>query len=205
MTTSPGAVNVIYRNLPLAGVRLFAGLFSPIRRWKTGRGGVAMTGWQEQVAENARRYGELNERLARTTATETSRDGVVRVTVAADGSVAELVLAEPRQPLPMAELATQIMGCLHRARARIPDLLAKAMAETVGHGEGTDLVLADARTRFPPAPPEPVVRGPEVVEEMRIGAAPREERPPVAPRVRRRDDRDGRDDGWNERPILEDV
>jgi hypothetical protein len=161
-----------------------------------------MTGWQEQVAENARRYGELNERLAATTATETSRDGVVRVTVAADGAVVDLVLDEPGRPLPMAELATQIMACLSRARARIPDLIATAMAETVGRDESTDLVLADARTRFPPAPPEAVPDRPELVEEMRIGAAPREERAPVTPRVRRRDDRD---DGWHDRPILEDV
>jgi DNA-binding protein YbaB len=160
-----------------------------------------MTGWQEQIADNARRYGALSERLARTSATETSRDGVVRVTVSADGSLTELVLAEPRQPLPMHDLAAQIMGCVQRARARIPDLIAQAMADTVGHDESTDLVLADARTRFPPAPAEPAMR--DVVEEMRIGAAPREE--PVAPRLRRRAGRDDRNDGWDERPILEDV
>ena len=161
-----------------------------------------MTGWQEQVAEDARRYGELNERLARTSATETSANGVVRVTVSADGAITDLVLEEPRQPLPMAELSALIMGCVRRARARLPDLIAQAMAETVGRDESTDLVLADARTRFPPAPAEPVHRGQDVVEEMRIGAAARVERPPAPPRVRRRDDRD---DGWNERPILEDV
>ena len=161
-----------------------------------------MTGWQEQVAENARRHSELSERLARTSVTETSRDGMVRVTVAADGSLTDLVLAEPGRPVPMAELATRIMGCVRRARARIPDLIAQAMTETVGRDESTDLVLADARTRFPPAPAEPVVRGPDVVEEMRIGSAPRAERPPAVPRVRRRDDRD---DGWHDRPILEDV
>lgn len=161
-----------------------------------------MTGWQEQVADSARRYGELSERLARTTVTETSRDGVVQVTVSADGAITDLVLEEPRQPMSMPELAAQIMGCLQRARARIPDLIAKAMAETVGQNESTDLVVADARTRFPPAPPEPAVQRADVVEEMRIGAAPREERPRAAPRARRRDDRD---DGWDERPILEDV
>jgi DNA-binding protein YbaB len=152
-----------------------------------------MTGWEEQVADNARRYGELSDRLARTTATETSQDGAVRVTVAADGSITDLALES------MPELAAQIMACVRRARARIPDLMAQAMAETVGQDESTDLVLAQARTRFPP---EPVEQRPDLVEEMRIGAAPREERPRATPRARRRDDRD---DGWDERPILEDV
>lgn len=112
-----------------------------------------MTGWQEQVAENARRYGELNERLAGATATETA--GVARVTVSSDGSITELVLDEPREPMSMDELAEQIMTGVRRARARIPDLIARAMAETVGQDEGTDLVLADARKRFPEPPPEP--------------------------------------------------
>lgn len=163
-----------------------------------------MTGWQEQVAENARRYGELNERVAGASATETSRDGVVRVTVAANGSITELVLEEPRQPLSMPELAGQIMACVRRAQARIPDLIAQAMSETVGQNESTELVLADARKRYPEPPPEPVEHRRDVVEEMRIGAAPREEPPPVRPRIQRRD-RDDRDDGWNERGVLEDV
>ncbi len=143
-----------------------------------------MTGWQEQVADNARRYEVLSERLTRTTATETSRDGVVRVTVSADGDITDLVLEEPRQPMSMPELAAQIMGCVRRARARIPDLIAQAMTDTVGRNEGTDLVLADARTRFPPVPAEAVEQRPDVVEEMRIGAAPREERPRAAIRCR---------------------
>jgi hypothetical protein len=42
MTGARCAVNVIYRKVPLAAVRLFAGLFSPIRRWKTGVG----EGWR---------------------------------------------------------------------------------------------------------------------------------------------------------------
>jgi hypothetical protein len=136
MTTPPSMVNGIYRNLPLPGVRLFAGLFSPARR----------EDWSRKVTD----------------------DGVVRVTVGADGSLVELVLAEPRQPVAMSELATRIMGCVSRARARIPDLIAHAMTETVGHDEGTDVVLADARNRFPPAPPEPTAGGHEVVEEMRM-------------------------------------
>lgn len=161
-----------------------------------------MTGWQEQVAENARRYGELRERLSRASVTETSRDGVVRVTVSADGSLTDLALAARGQPPPLPELAEQIMTCVHRARARIPDLVARAMAETVGTGdEAADLVLADAHRRFPAPSGEP--ERDDLVEEVRIGAAPSVE-PPRA-RVRRPPVRRDADDGWDERPVLRDV
>ena len=102
------------------------------------------------------------------------------------------------------ELAAQIMGCVRRARAQLPDLIERAMAETVGHADGAEVVIADARRRFPAPPPEPEKPRHDVVEEVRIGAAQADEprRPPVQRRVHRPDDRD---DGWNERPILEDI
>ncbi|WP_439657203.1 YbaB/EbfC family nucleoid-associated protein [Lentzea sp. HUAS TT2] len=160
-----------------------------------------MSGWQEQVADTARRYGELDARLARTTVTETSRDGVVRVTVGADGSMVDLVLLESRQPLSMAALAAKIMSCVSRARARLPDLIARAMAETVGHDKTADLVLADARSRFPPVPAEAAPHRREVAEEPRMVAPPRGMPPPaVAPPPHRGDDRD---DDWNETAIFE--
>jgi hypothetical protein len=167
-----------------------------------------MAGWQEQVAENARRYAALQDRLATASATETSRDGVVRVTVSADGSLTDLVLEEPRQPMSQAmslpELADQIMRCVRRARAQLPGLIERAMSETVGHDESAEIVLADARRRFPQPPPEPERPRHDVVEEVRIGAAPADEprRPPARRRVHRQDDGD---DGWHERPILEDI
>lgn len=163
-----------------------------------------MTGWQERIAENARRYGELKDRLATASATATSRDGVVRVTVSADGSLTDLVLDEPRQPMSMRELAANIMACVGRARAQLPALIERAMAETVGDGDGAEAVLADAHRRFPQPPPETEEPRHDVVEEVRIGAVQGEEprRAPVRRRVHRPDDRD---DGWNERPILEDL
>lgn len=155
-----------------------------------------MSGWQEQVADTARRYGELDARLAHTTVTETSRDGVVQVTVSADGSMVDLVLLESRQPLSMAALAAKIMSCVSRARARLPDLIARAMAETVGHDQTSELVLADARSRFPPVPAEPAAQRREMVEEPRRVAPP----PVAAPPAHRGDDRD---DDWNETAIFE--
>ena len=165
-----------------------------------------MTGWQDVVTENARRHEELKERLTRVTVSETSPDGVLRLTVSADGQVSGLALAEPRHPMTMPELAEKILNTLRTAQARIPDLLASAMAETVGQDAAADVVVADARARFP-APP-PAAPRQEVVEEVRIGAAPPEEpprQPPVPRPVRPARRRDEPDDEWNERPVLEDV
>jgi DNA-binding protein YbaB len=123
-------------------------------------------------------WDELNERVAQLSITEKSRDGTVRVTVSASGLVTDLVLKDRWHPQAPEEVAAQIMACIRRAQARIPELLRQAMFDTVGTQDpSSHLVLADARRRFP-----------EVTDE-----APR--RPPE-----RTDDGD-----WDGREVLEDA
>ena len=120
------------------------------------------------------KWDELNDRIARLSITESSRDGTVRVTVAASGVLTGLVLRE-------GAVAAQVMECLARAQARIPDLLGRALFEAIGPGDpAAELVVADARKRFPePAPP--------------AGWQPR--RPRVPERV---------DDDWDGQSVMED-
>ncbi|HEV2778858.1 MAG TPA: hypothetical protein VGX25_05600 [Actinophytocola sp.] len=126
-------------------------------------------GWAERVAEDARRYQELADRVSRVSISEGSPDGVVRVTVSASGLLTGLELRGAE------ELAEEIMECLARAQARIPDLLRQAVLDTVGEQDpSAHLIVADARKRF--AGPEP-------------------EEPEPA---------DMRSD-WESRPVLEDV
>jgi DNA-binding protein YbaB len=160
-------------------------------------------GWQEQIAQNAQRYGELRQRLAETAITETSRDGTVTVTVSADGLLTGLVLKERWHRPPLPELAAQIMDCVARAQARIPDVLQQAMAETVGTPDaGAHLVLSDARQRFPEPPPtRPADSARE--EDLRIGPQP-EERASV-PKAQRPSTTASGEDDWDERPVLEDI
>jgi hypothetical protein len=154
-----------------------------------------MADWQEQVARGADRYRELRDRLAQTTLTET--DGLVTVTVSASGLLKELTLDEPWNPVPLADVSARIMACLAKAQARIPDVVRQAMADTVGdESSGAQAVLATAQEKFPPPPPPE--RGPDVVEEVRIGGG--QERRPREP-IRR----PARDEDWDERPFLEDV
>jgi hypothetical protein len=130
------------------------------------------------------KWDELNDRIARLSVTESSRDGMVRVTVSTSGVLTGLVLHERRdQPQPLGAVAAQVMECLARAQARIPDLLGQAMFETVGPNDpAARLVAADARKRFP----EP---------------APRSECQLRAPRKPRSPERV--DDDWDGRTVME--
>ena len=110
-------------------------------------------GWEQQVAEDARRYQELHERVAAMSIFENSPDGTVRVTISATGLLTGLQLREPPGPMALDELAEEIMGCVTRAQARIPELLRQTVIATVGTQDpSAHLIVADARARFPEPP-----------------------------------------------------
>ncbi len=136
-------------------------------------------------------WNELNDKIARLSVTESSRDGTVQVTVSASGVLTGLVLKERwHQQLPLGAVAAQVMECVARAQARIPDLLGQAMFKTIGPNDpAAELVLADARKRFP----EPV---PQSVPQP----APQPEWQPRAPRKPRPPDRV--DDDWDGRTVM---
>jgi len=162
-----------------------------------------MQGWERQVAETATRYQQLQERLSQLSITESSRDGAVKVTVSAGGQLINLVLRERWHPDPLPDIAAEIMDCLRRAQARIPDLLRQAMFETVGPQDpSAHLLVAEAKRRFP----EPVAetRQPDR-DEIRIA---QEEPEPVAsrpPAPRGPTKESGGEDDWDERAVLEDL
>jgi DNA-binding protein YbaB len=129
--------------------------------------------WEQQVEATAVAYQRMSERIGAIQVPETSPDGTVRVTVSAAGVLTDL-------QLPDRALAAQIMACIRKAQAKIPDLMRTAMAETVGSQDpNTHLVLASARERFPELPAE--------------------KRPARADMVA------GAEGDWDERDILQDV
>lgn len=156
-------------------------------------------GWQEQIAQNAERYRQLQQHLSQVAITEMSRDGSIKVTVSADGLVTDLVLKERWRQPPLPQLAAEIIECLSRAQARIPDLVQKAMVEIVGTQDaGAHLVLSDARDKFPEPPPRDPVRD----DDLRNGHEPKAEAPAAAPRPRTRPERVDEDD-WDGRTVME--
>lgn len=158
------------------------------------------TNWERLVDDNARRYRELHERVSRLSITETSPDGLVRVTVSADGQLTGLQLRDRWNPPPLPHVAAVIMSCVHHARARIPDLLRQAMFDTIGLGDpSAQLLLDQARKRFPPPPNAP----PRVAPPERI-ASPAEPAPP-APPVTGAPPVAHDQDGWDGETVMEDV
>jgi hypothetical protein len=144
--------------------------------------------WQQEVADNARRYAELQDRVAQLSITEATADGMIRVTVSADGLLTDLALHQRYQGVPMGLLGTRIMACVRRAQARIPELLHQAMLSTVGVDDpAAQATLAQAQHRFPAAPAE---------------MAPRPA-PVARPRARVR--QSGEDADWDNAPVMQDV
>ncbi|MFD9701857.1 YbaB/EbfC family nucleoid-associated protein [Lentzea sp. NPDC059081] len=143
-------------------------------------------------------WDELNDRISRLSVTESSRDGAVQVTVSASGVLTGLVLKERwNQQPPMGAVAAQVMDCVARAQARIPDLLGRAMAETIGPGDpAAALVVADARKRFPASAPPP-----EFQPVSQSQSVPRQGWQPPAPRRPRPPERN--DDDWDGRTVME--
>jgi hypothetical protein len=107
---------------------------------------------EPDAGRSAGTYQDLHERVSALIVTESSADGAVTVEVGADGVVRGLVLRDRGHPVD--HYASVIMDCLSRAKAKIPDLVARAVATTVGAADpGANLVLTDLRKRFPA--PEP--------------------------------------------------
>jgi hypothetical protein len=161
-----------------------------------------MPDWTRQVAENAARHQQLAEHLSRLSITERSGDGAVRVTVSASGLLTDLVLRERWRPDPLPVIAAEIMDCLRRAQARIPDLLRQATFDILGEADPSAHLLHDeAAKRFPEPPPRQAHRPRGEPEEIRVEPerGPEPARPlPRAPQPRDEDD-------WDERAVMEDV
>lgn len=164
--------------------------------------------WQARIAEDARRYQELRERLAQLSISQTSPDGSVRVTVSASGLLTDLALAEPARPATLADLATQVLDCVHRAQARIPDLLRQAMSESVGAADSnSELLVDEARQRFPEPPsPEQRTWQPDEIRFTAPETTPAAPTRPAEPSPERQRQRRPQEETWDaEAPILEDV
>lgn len=161
--------------------------------------------WQQRIEQRAQRYEQARERVERIRVIETSRDGAIAVTVGSNGLLLDLQISD-RTPLPPSGIGAEVVGCLRRAQAKLPDLVGEAMAETVGEDTASaQELLATLRESFPPppvAPGEPGVGGPSTMQLGELGEAPspspaaRRGPPPQRPR------RDEDDDDWSDRSFL---
>jgi len=157
-----------------------------------------MRRWAAGIEAKAARYQTMQAEVAEVTATESSRDDVVQVTVGATGQVTDLRISDRGRELSGAELASLVLTTMRRAQSRITERVADVMERTVGdEPETVATVVESYRQRFPE--PEPEAAPPD--DELRLGDMPDEPPPPTRPRPRGRDDRD--DDGWGDPTVFD--
>lgn len=88
--------------------------------------------WQAGIEERAARTRELAQRLRALTATASSEDGLVTVTIGSSGDVTDLVLAEGIRERPAATTAKAVLATLDAARASLAAAATAVTGETVG-------------------------------------------------------------------------
>lgn len=106
--------------------------------------------WARQAERKAERYQEMSTAVSAVSATESSPDGVVRVTVNASGAVSALELTDRIREQGGSAVAAQIMATIQRAQAKLAGQIAAAMQATIGDEQGTiDTVVSGYEQRFP--------------------------------------------------------
>ncbi|MEU8211592.1 YbaB/EbfC family nucleoid-associated protein [Micromonospora sp. NPDC049044] len=110
--------------------------------------------WSASVSERAAQAQEMSRLVADLTASATSANGAVKVTVAASGVVTDLRLNDRVHGWAAERIAAEIMTTMRRAQARLADDVADVAARTVGEDSETGrAVVASYIERFP-EPPE---------------------------------------------------
>lgn len=114
------------------------------------QGSQALIGWAEQLQREADTYRGLHRRMFQLTVTETSTDGMVRVSVGAQGVPTELTLTDRVRGADPARLSAELMTCLRRAQgtrdAQVQDLVTASVPDR--EDDGAAQILASYRNRF---------------------------------------------------------
>jgi DNA-binding protein YbaB len=107
--------------------------------------------WAQGFAEKAQRYQTAQQQTEQLRLTASSQNGVVRVTVGADGNVTGLELGNRVRTMPPEDLAAQILDTMRRAQSGIADRVGEVMAEQLGDEDRLTRaeMLDTLRTRFP--------------------------------------------------------
>lgn len=100
--------------------------------------------WESHFEEQAARARALSQRMAGISATATSADGLVKVTVDSSGTLRDLRLDEAIRRRPAAETAAQILAVTRLAMRRLAEQVGQAAEETVGRDTPTGRAIIDA-------------------------------------------------------------
>jgi DNA-binding protein YbaB len=169
----------------------------------SGAGAAAAARIDRLTAEakaKAERYRAMQAQVGQVSATESSQDGLVTVTVDSAGNVTDLRITDKVREMSGEQVASAVLRTLRRAQSRLPEKLAAVMAETIGDDEQTmNTIVSNYRSKFPePEEPDEVL-----VDERRVGELEDgEEPPPVSAPPPQRPKHDNEDEGWGDQSVF---
>ncbi|HEY3689462.1 MAG TPA: YbaB/EbfC family nucleoid-associated protein [Pseudonocardiaceae bacterium] len=124
-----------------------------------GQAGQGLIEWAEQLQRKAQTYRGLQDEMSHLVVTETSADGMVRVSVDAQGVPTELTLTDRARAGDPARLSAELMTCLRRAHstlaAQVQDLVTVSLPDS---DDAAARIVASYRDRFPDIPEDASAR-----------------------------------------------
>ncbi|GLZ31961.1 hypothetical protein Lesp02_41490 [Lentzea sp. NBRC 105346] len=109
--------------------------------------------WVARARAKAERYQEMKAQAGQISVTETSRDGLVTVSIDSSGNVTDMRITDQVRELSGAEVAAAVLMTMRRAQAKLPEKLAEVMAATIGDDAQTvDTIVGNYRAKFPEPP-----------------------------------------------------
>lgn len=112
--------------------------------------GQALIGWAEQLQRKAATYRGLQHEMSQLAVTETSSDGMVRVSVDSQGLPTELTLTDQARGADPARLSAELMTCLRRAHSTLAAQVQELVTSSVPDGDDAAArIVAGYHDRFP--------------------------------------------------------
>ena len=113
-------------------------------------GAEALDRWVAENEAKAQRFQQMRDGVQQVSTTETSRDGIVTVTVDAAGNMSDLQITDGVKQLSGSKVASEVLGTMRRAQSRLADQVAEVVSATVGDDRSTmDTMLSSYRGKFP--------------------------------------------------------
>jgi DNA-binding protein YbaB len=157
--------------------------------------------WAAGLEQQARQYNELQQQLDQTSATESTQDGSIRVTVDSNGVPTRLEFTEDVRERPPSRLADEVMACMRRAQATLRGRVEELVHTTVSADDPPARnIVAQYQERFPDPAEDTAGFDPDA--DDRIGTI-EDDTPPPAPRPPRPSTEDpSSDDDWTDESPL---
>ena len=115
-----------------------------------GEGDEALDRWVAENEAKAQRFQRMRDGVQQVSTTETSRDGVVTVTVDAAGNLTDLQITDGVKQMSGSKVSSEVLATMRKAQSRLAQQVAEVVSTTVGDDQSTmDTMLSSYRDKFP--------------------------------------------------------